>query len=242
MKTIFLKSGPWITLVLGFSSLVLLLQLNLVNRVDEFFSRQEFEEFLHRTIAGWLQLNNSEESGQPPRSDLPDQAALQDYLNTVDADEKHVPRKHPRQIYDSPRANEKKTTLKSGSNLHWQGKEANFAGRVWAGGVTRGLWYKENSTNRSPWIPLDDFWSRNCMTCDPNNRTSFFIGTGEGQTAKIIYRESSGLGCGIQRSGYAGKTCSFRPGKENFECVSDIAVRYQAGTSVLCAAVVPGVY
>jgi hypothetical protein len=260
MKTIFLKSGPWVTLALVFSTLVLLLQLNLVNRVDEYFSRQEFEEFLNCTIAGLLQPNSSEDPEQLPLSDLPDQAALQDYLNTIDPNEKHVPRERLRQAYDYTRALEKEPMLKSGSNLQWQGTVANFGGRVravmwdpndpqynkvWAGGVTGGLWYKENITNSAPWLPVDDFWpglSVSCMTFDPNDPTTFYVGTGEAQTALIIYRESSGLGYGIQRSEDGGESWSVMPGTENFEYVTDIAVRDEAGTSVIYAAVVSGLY
>lgn len=242
MKTIFLKSGPWITLILGFSSLVLLLQLNLVNRVDEYFSRQEFEEFLNSTIAGWLQENSSKDSEPLPLSDLHGQAAIQDYLNTDDPKEKHFPRQQLQQVYDYTRALEKITMPNSGSNLQCQGTVANFDGRIRAGRVPGGLWYNENIINRSPWLPVDDFWSGSCMTCELNNTTSFCIGTGEAKTALIIYRESIGLGYGVQRPENGGKTCSFRPGKENFEHITNIAVRNEAGTNVLCAAVVPGVY
>lgn len=65
--------------------------------------------------------------------------------------------------------------------------------KVWAGGVSGGLWYNNDITNaNSEWTLVDGFWattSVSCITSDPNNPLIFYVGTGEVETGDI-----SGLG------------------------------------------------
>ncbi len=49
---------------------------------------------------------------------------------------------------------------------------------------------------------------------------TFYVGTGEAQTALIIYRESSGVGFGIMQSPDGGITWEIMPGTEEFEYVT----------------------
>ncbi len=46
------------------------------------------------------------------------------------------------------------------------------------GGVTGGLWYRNDITNNNnEWQPVDDFWSSlniSCITYDPNDPMIFF--------------------------------------------------------------------
>lgn len=65
--------------------------------------------------------------------------------------------------------------------------------KVWAGGVSGGLWYNNDITNaNSEWTLVDAFWSNttvSCITSDPNNPMIFYVGTGEVETGDF-----SGLG------------------------------------------------
>jgi len=65
--------------------------------------------------------------------------------------------------------------------------------KVWAGGVSGGLWYNNDISNpNSEWTLVDAFWSNttvSCITSDPNNPQIFYVGTGEVETGDF-----SGLG------------------------------------------------
>lgn len=65
--------------------------------------------------------------------------------------------------------------------------------KVWAGGVSGGLWYNNDISNpNSEWTLVDAFWSNttvSCITSDPNNSQIFYVGTGEVETGDF-----SGLG------------------------------------------------
>lgn len=65
--------------------------------------------------------------------------------------------------------------------------------KVWAGGVSGGLWYNNDITNANQeWTLVDGFWSNttiSCITVDPNNSQIFYVGTGEVETGDF-----SGLG------------------------------------------------
>ena len=65
--------------------------------------------------------------------------------------------------------------------------------KVWAGGVSGGLWYNNDITSSATeWTLVDAFWSNttiSCITSDPNNSQIFYVGTGEVETGDF-----SGLG------------------------------------------------
>lgn len=75
--------------------------------------------------------------------------------------------------------------------------------KVWAGGVSGGLWFNNDITNaNSEWTLVDAFWSNttvSCITSDPNNPQIFYVGTGEVETGDF-----SGLG--IWKTMDAGST------------------------------------
>ncbi len=189
--------------------------------------------------------------------DQPDIAAFHDFLMTFDPATGTVPRERLRI------ANEQARKLKDSGlrSMVWYSHEADMGGRtrtimydpndptskkVWAGGVTGGLWYNTNITNAaSPWVPVSDFWSNlaiRCLAYDPQNPQTFYVGTGEAETAMQTYRESSGLGFGIGRSDDGGETWYHIPGTEQFAYVTDIVVRIENGLSVLYAGVASGLY
>jgi len=108
------------------------------------------------------------------------------------------------------------------------------------------LWYTNdiNNTNED-WISIGDFWSNlaiSCLAYDPNNTQTFYLGTGEAQTARIIYRASSGLGAGIFKTNDAGLTWDLIESTDNFDYITDIAVKDEGGISVIYACVASGTY
>jgi len=193
-------------------------------------------------------------------ADQPEMGAIQDYLMTFDPALGYVPRERLQKAYKETKENTK-NNLKSTAALEWSGTSAEMGGRtraimwdpndatgkkVWAGGVTGGLWYRNDITNdQSLWQPVGDFWSSlniSCITYDPNNPTTFYIGTGEAQTALYIYRESSGIGEGIWKSEDGGQTWNLLETTLDFEYVTDIKVRNENGSSVIYAGVASGFY
>ncbi|MBE0638084.1 MAG: T9SS type A sorting domain-containing protein [Bacteroidales bacterium] len=193
-----------------------------------------------------------------PKPAQPDKAAIQDFFMTFDPKSGIVPKERLMRVYQELEKNPKARLT---NPLQWNGTSANMGGRtraimwdpndpagrkVWAGGVTGGLWYRTDITNDMvEWEPVNDFWSSlniSCITYDPNNPTTFYVGTGEAETALIIYRESSGIGDGIWRSTDGGQTWSLMESTLDFEYVTDIVVRNEEGQSVIYAGVVSGVY
>jgi len=106
--------------------------------------------------------------------------------------------------------------------------------KVWAGGVSGGLWYNLDITDEdSSWIKIDDFWENICITAiaaDPNNNQIFYVGTGES-------RARSGRGAGVWKSTDAGTTWTQLTNTTDFHFVNDILVRNESGQSVLYVAV-----
>lgn len=194
------------------------------------------------------------------KADHPDHAAMQNFFMIQDPEIQQVPSDR---LVDAYRyAREQKQALhKSTSELDWTEVSSNMGGRtrailwdpndpagnkVWAGGVTGGLWYRENIyDNSSEWTAVNDFWpslSVSCITYDPLDPLIFYLGTGEYQTARDTYRESSGVGIGIWKSVDGGQSWEILPGTEDFKYIADLKVRIEEGISILYAGVVSGYY
>jgi len=95
------------------------------------------------------------------------------------------------------------------------------------------------------WSPVNDFWPNlavSCMTYDPQETETMYIGTGESQTALIIYRESSTTGIGIMKSTDGGKTWELIPSSADWAYVTDIQIRVEDEKSIIYAGVVSGIY
>jgi len=221
--------------------------------------RKDYEKFLVSEYKGLPAGEPAIENGTGKEEmDRPDEAAFAEYVKTLDPLLKAVPNER---IIAANKATDALGSLKSGmEQLTWTAQPTNMGGRsrtlmfdpndpsgikLWAGSVTGGLWYNDDPAGGGEWTPVNDFWSNlsiSCMTYDPNNKQTFYIGTGESQTALIIYRESSGRGTGIMRSTDGGQTWSPMPSTQNWPYITDILVRDEAGVSVIYAGVVSGVY
>ena len=198
----------------------------------------------------------------PKSPDQPDIAAFQEYLMTFDPAIGTVPKERLYDAYhEAKRLEQLNNNSRTESLMEWESKGANMGGRartmmfdpndttnlkVWTGGVTGGLWFTNDITNTNEeWIPVGDFWSNlsvSCITYDPNNTQTFFVGTGEAQTARVIYRASSGVGAGIFVTYDAGENWEQLASTENYDYITDIAVRDEDGTSVIYACVASGTY
>jgi hypothetical protein len=219
--------------------------------------RSRFEAFLNKEYRKAPKISKDEKG--MPAADQPDVAAFQDYLMTVDPHTGTVPRERLLNAYRQIRNDR---YLKNAPiSLQWTGYESDMGGRtrtimydpndathkkVWAGSVTGGLWYNPDITDiNSAWTPVNDFWADlaiRCITYDPNNPMTFYLGTGEVETAMQTYRESSGLGDGIWKSTDGGQTWSLLTGTTGFAYVTDIQVRNENGASVVYAGVASGLY
>lgn len=203
---------------------------------------------------------------QPADPDLkaagnPEMAALQDYNMVVNPFTKTVPRESLLTAYHYAvdLANDIRKSGRA-DDLDWSIVSSNMGGRtkalmwdpndadhkkVWAGGVTGGLWYNEDITSNGEWVAVNDFWpslSVHDICFDPNNTQIFYVGTGEYETSRVIYRESSAVGIGIWKTTDGGQTWDLLPATAGFEYISDLMIRDEAGISVIYAGVVSGTY
>jgi|LGVF01.1.fsa_nt_gb hypothetical protein len=152
----------------------------------------------------------------------------------------------------------KKLGKKSDDLLQWEERGPNNVGgrtraimfdpndishkKVFAGGVSGGLWYNNDITNvESSWVNIDDFWTSlgvTCITHDPNNTQVFYVGTGESSAR-------STRGGGLWKSTDGGVTWNNNPlvltnDKGESETISeeayyinDIMIRDNEGVSEL---------
>jgi photosystem II stability/assembly factor-like uncharacterized protein len=220
--------------------------------------REKYENFL---LENGRKMDKPESAGESKSLDEPQMASFQDFLQTIDPLEKRVPVERLHQAYFDLKATQGIGSLKDGNPLQWDIVPSNMGGRtrtmmydpnslngnkVWAGAVTGGLWYNENITSgSSSWLPVNDFWPSlaiSSITFDPNNKQTFYVGTGEAFTARVIYRESSGVGIGILKSQDGGQTWQQLPSTSGWKYVTDIEVRNEGGNSVIYSGVASGEY
>ena len=190
--------------------------------------------------------------------DKPDMASFRDYVMMMDPTTGKIPfEKYP----IARKATEKAANYeKSTNSLTWSQVQSDMGGRtkiivydpndatgkkVWAGAATGGLWYNNDITTETDWIPVSDVWetmSVSSICFDPNNTNIMYVGTGESETARIIYRESSGRGYGIWKSTDGGSSFTQLTSTQDFAYISDIAIRDEGGTSVIYVAALSGTY
>jgi len=197
-------------------------------------------------------------SAENPSCDRPDEAAFSDFVKTVDPVTQSVP---VERRFTALRQAKEKMALKNGTySLKWESQVADMGGRtrmimfdpndpngtaMFAGSVTGGLWYNKSPLEGEDWTPVNDFWSNlsiSSMCYDPNNPQTMYLGTGESETALIVYRESSGRGNGLYCSRDGGKQWELLPSTSQWAYVTDVEIRVENGNSVLYAGVVSGYY
>jgi PKD repeat protein len=193
-----------------------------------------------------------EQIKQMPKKDRPDLAWEQNFLATMDpalgrpAPERLLP------VYQQvAQARHTLTATPGSASSPWVERGPNnVAGRtraivydpndatgkkVWAGGVTGGLWYNNDiSSASSPWVAVNDFWDNTAITSiafDPTNTNTIYVGTGEG------WGTGSSRGEGIWKSTNGGTSWTQLSASTGFYYVNDLAVRNENGNGVLYVAI-----
>jgi len=190
--------------------------------------------------------------------DKPDMASFRDFVMMMDPELGYI----PFEKYPIARVAAKKSVQyeKNSNPILWTQVQSDMGGRtkiivydpndasgkkVWAGAATGGLWYNNDISVETDWVPASDIWetmSISSICFDPNNSNIMYVGTGESETATITYRESSGRGYGIWKSIDGGNSFTQLLSTQNFAYVSDIAVRDESGASVIYTSALSGTY
>ncbi len=158
-----------------------------------------------------------------PKADRPDLAQEQNFLMTVDPALGYVPSERLKEAYK--RAEETRNMRGAVANVTWNERGPNNIGgrtralmfdpndaangykKVWAGGVSGGLWYNSDITDaNSEWTKVSDTWDNLAITTiayDPSNTQIFYVGTGEG-----FYNADAVRGGGIWKTTDGGATWS----------------------------------
>lgn len=217
-------------------------------------SREEFNEFIMNHPFMVREKLTKEEIKKIPKRDRPDLAWEQDFLTTLDPStgKPEKSRLFPTlDVIDQMKSALTPAVPGSSTTSAWAERGPNnVAGRtralvwdpndatgkkVWAGGVTGGLWYNNDITSTSSqWQSVNDFWDNIAITCiafDPINSQIMYVGTGEG------FGASASRGAGIWKSTNAGSTWARLASTTNFYYVNDLVVRNESNTSVVYAAV-----
>jgi len=247
-----LKRNSGRSLALGFFSLIVLLYL--FGFED---ARISYERFI---TSSWSKIPFHGKSSEHAVETFgfPDMASLQNHIMTLDPALGYVPLDR---LKEAIKVSHPMVKSEDFTGMEWTSIPAVTGGRtravmfdpndslhrkLWAGAVTGGLWYNDNffDTNSS-WHPVSDLWpgmAISCITSDHLDPGTFYVGTGEPQTAMKIYRESSGIGFGIFRSRDGGDSWEQIPSTDHFRYISDIAIKVEGDRSVIYAGVVSGFY
>ncbi len=186
-----------------------------------------------------------------PKKDRPDLAMEQNILMTLDPSLGFVPSERGLQAYLDTRAKLFTQSDAAIEGVSWLERGPNNVGgrtralmfdptdslhrKVWAGGVSGGLWFNENITNaQSSWIRVNDFWSNLAITTlayDPSNPQTFYAGTGEG-----FFNQDAVRGGGIWKTSNGGLSWEQLPstipssvasGESEFSYIQKILVNQQ---------------
>ena len=203
-------------------------------------SRAAFAEQLEMHPFNQRERMSPEDHKAIPKQDRPDLAWEQNYLATMDPSTMKPEPQRLDAVYQLIDAMQSQLIGTPGSSAApWQERGPDNVGgrtraimwdpnsssgnRVWAGGVTGGLWYNNNITSASsPWVQVSSAWDNLAITAiayDPNNSQTFYVGTGEGWGA------GASRGAGVWKSTDGGTTWTQLSNTSGYHYVNDIAVR-----------------
>ena len=134
-------------------------------------SRLEYEDFLLSQYKN-IPSHTEEELKNIPKPEHPHMATFQNFFMSVDPKLGYVPSERLHEAFLETRLIQQQQEPQR--RVTWQNVPSNMGGRtraimfdpndannrkVWAAGVTGGLWYNENVTDESvQWQPVNDFW------------------------------------------------------------------------------------
>ena len=221
-------------------------------------SKEEFREFINEHPYSNRDRMTPADIKKLPKQDRPDLAWEQEYLSTLDPTLGRPAPERLDAVHQQVSLMQQNNTMSvpGSSSSPWMERgPTNVGGRtrallwdpndatvkkVWAGGVTGGLWYNNDITSASSsWVAVNDFWDNIAITCiayDPNNTNTFYVGTGEGWGA------SASRGGGIWKSTDGGATWNRLLSTTSFYYVNDLVVRNEGGSSVVYAAIDGNLY
>ena len=220
-------------------------------------SRSRYELFLLSKYKD-IPMYSEEQLKDIPEPDHPHMATFQNFFMSLDPSLGYVPSDR---LHDAFNRTREIQSNYGNREILWYNVPSNMGGRtraimfdpnddtskkVWAAGVSGGLWYNNDITDTgSSWIPVNDFWdnlSVSRIIHDPIDTETFYVATGEANTALITYRESSSRGIGIWKTEDAGNSWSLLQSTSGFEYVTDIDIQVVNNSSILYAGVVSGTY
>jgi hypothetical protein len=112
--------------------------------------------------------------------------------------------------------------------------------KVWAGGVSGGLWYNNDITNvNSSWNKVNDFWqtlSISKIIFDTINKKTAYVSTGEG------FGTRAGIGAGIWKTTDGGINWDKLTATNGFLYSNDMVIRTENNKSVIYAAIDANIY
>lgn len=251
-KKIIYVTIPLIVVGFGLNELVKLNEIS-----DREIDRKNYEQFIENHEFMNRKPMSKKEWKSIPKKDRPDLAWEQDFIRTMDPT-LGMPTKDKLVDYMLEKQKQQdfqpKLALTPGSeDFPWEERgPSNVGGRtraimfdpndtsynkVWAGGVSGGLWYNDSIYNdNSSWVNVSTFWENipiSAITYDPQNTNIFYIGTGEG------FGGRSSVGAGIWKTTDGGLTWALLDNTISYKFIYDLAVHIEDDTSrlyVACAA------
>ena len=233
-----------LVLILVIFSIIFITGLKIHNNTVNEFLLKDYEEFLLSQKYYNEKKLSKKELKKIPKHIRPKPNIEFEKIKTLDPNLRRVPKER---LIEAIRETEIRQSLnRTISTFQWKERgPSNVAGRtraimfdpndpqskkLWAGGVTGGLWYTDDITSSAPtWNKVDDIWANlaiSSITYDPTNPNIFYVGTGE------IYANVS-RGFGLWKSEDGGSSWQHLPNTENFYYVNDIVVRDENDQGVL---------
>ncbi|PTM05057.1 MAG: hypothetical protein DA405_05220 [Bacteroidetes bacterium] len=233
-----------------FLSLLLLTASQIIEKPQS--ARESYKSFLaEHPFNNRPRLSKAQWKNNPPQ-DRPDLAWEQNYLATMDPILGRPAVERLEQVYQivDQSTNQLSPSIPGSAASPWTERgpdnvggrtraimwdpNASSGNKVWAGGVTGGLWYNNNITSStSAWVSVSNQWDNLAITAiayDPNNSQIFYVGTGEGWGA------GASRGAGIWKSTNGGTSWTQLSSTSNYHYINDLVVRNENGSSVVYAA------
>jgi len=225
-----------------------LLFTNHTNKTKEL--RTKYANFIKSSPYSKTTTFSNKDLKKIPKRDRPDLAFEQDFLRTMDPNTGRPEHKRLLKILNTDKT--KGIVYKTSSTLNWVTRGPLQVGgrtrtlmfdpndatakKVWAGGVSGGIWYNSDITDSlSVWQQANQSmanFSISTIVYDPVNTQTFYVGTGEG-----YFNLDAVYGAGIWKSTDGGVNWSNLSNTTQYEFIYDMVVRSEGGVGVLYAIV-----